>query len=133
MLRMKSSLAQTQADHRALEQSEKTARTELQVLQRKAQQYRQENQTLMSNYDRWVQNLVIASTGEAPASAPPPPPPPPLRRANHSNDMSCTLSSPVSSASAATSRAGGGGGGYDSYRRRSASSHPYAGSSGSSQ
>jgi len=131
MLRMKSSLAQTQADHRALEQSEKTARTELQVLQRKAQQYRQENQTLMSNYDRWVQNLVIASTGEAPA--PPPPPPPPLRRANHSNDMSCTLSSPVSSASAATSKAGGGGGGYDSYRRRSASSHPYAGSSGSSQ
>jgi hypothetical protein len=134
MLRMRSSLAQTQAEHRALEQSEKTARSELQGAQRKAQQYRQENQTLMSNYDRWVHNLVHASTAEASGSAPPPPPPPPLRRAalavDYSADVSSALSSPVSPASATTSRAAGG---YDSYRCRPTSSRPYAVSSGSSQ
>lgn len=134
MLRMKSSLAQTQADHRALEQSEKTTRSELQGAQRKAQQYRQENQTLMSNYDRWVHNLVEhASTGEASASAPPPP----LRRAamavNYSADASSTLSSPVSPESATSSRAGGGGSNETHRRCHLTSSRPSGGSSGSSQ
>jgi hypothetical protein len=70
MLRMKSSLAEAQSDHRLLCESEDRVRSELQGANRKAALYRDENHTLLSNYDRWVNHLVEASTGDA---IPPPP------------------------------------------------------------